>query len=407
MSRYTYVVTIDAMWDRLIRSPVTVKAVSLAYASTMPADQNGKRADPAKALIAAGQKVDNLVYEPGGPAFLEANGVRSLNTWQPGSLRPEPGDPAPFLDHFAYLLDGDLAAQEFLLDWMAHLVQQPAIKMRTAVVIIGGQGIGKTMLGSMLIDMVGAYNASTVEASDLRSQFNEWADGTQLVVVNEMAAMDNAEVCARLKAYISDDAIRINRKGVTTYPYRNVMNFLMFANPGAKLRIEEGDRRYFIWRSGAIRRLDDYYQMLMGWWRAGGDRAVLHYLLHRDLARFNPNAPAPVTAAKEALITDSRAPGIALLQEMIEADTPPFQRDLVMMADVVHALAARGIHLNQVEAGAALRSLGAEELGQKRIGTRKIRLWATKNVSHWTKATESTIAHHWASGSNPMGLEDL
>ena len=44
------------------------------------------------------------------------------------------------------LEDGGDAAVEHLLNWMAFTLQNPGKKLASAVLIIGGQGVGKTLI---------------------------------------------------------------------------------------------------------------------------------------------------------------------------------------------------------------------------------------------------------------------
>ena len=96
---------------------------------------------------------------------------------------------SPFLEHLNYILDGDTTAIGYILNWFAHLVQKPWIKIKSAPLIIGEQGIGKSMIGDMICAIVGLRNTTAVEESDLRSPFNEWIDGKLLVIVNELMTL--------------------------------------------------------------------------------------------------------------------------------------------------------------------------------------------------------------------------
>jgi len=216
--RYVYVKAVAALWDRQTRTIVSLDAVRHSHWAEMPLDDYGEPADPRDVLLKGkcGQvvdRVDTITFMPASPEiFTEENGATALNIWMPPDVVAVPGDASPFIEHINYVVDGDSTATGYALDFLAHLVQKPWLKIKCAILIIGKPGIGKSLIGEMIASILGQSNTTAVEESDLRSQFNEWMDGKQLVIVNELMTVDRQETMNRLKSYITDPRIRINRK---------------------------------------------------------------------------------------------------------------------------------------------------------------------------------------------------
>src|SRR5580704_8504396 len=120
--------------------------------------------------------VDCLDFVPGGEEItFDEDGTIVLNLWQPPPWQLDPKAEAPqlFLEHLAYLFDGDQAAIEHVLNWIAHLVQRPAERIDHALLITSeAKGIGKSTLGRILRRLVGEKNARIAQTKDLKSQFD-------------------------------------------------------------------------------------------------------------------------------------------------------------------------------------------------------------------------------------------
>lgn len=413
--RYIFIKSINAFWDRELRTVISIDGVRNAHWSDMPLKDDAPR-EPMPVLLGGVlgpeyvvDKADIMFFLPGSDELLCEGNSAKLNIWAPPTLLPVEGDVQPFLEHLIYLFDGDAQPIEWFLNWLAHLVQRPEIKQFTAVLLIGEAGIGKSIISKMICPLLGEANTATIEGHNLISQFNEWIDGAELVIVNELMMVDRLEAMERLKSYITDPWVMINRKNISTYKYANRANFLMFSNHRNAARIEKGDRRYFVWTSSAKPNSDQYYIDLMKWFDTGGDAALLYFLKQRDLSRFNPMSPPLFTEHKNAAIESSRSSAEAYLQEAFDTKTAPFKHDLVIINEIVDFLnMERHLRVNHKIVSAFLNSIGAVNLGKKRIyysddDKRRPRVWAIRNGPEWELVDEGDIRTAWRDiGENPI-----
>jgi hypothetical protein len=419
LRRYVYVKALDAFWDRGTRTVVSRDAVRHAHWAEMPVSDDGTVLDPIGVLLKRtwGQsvvdRVDTITFMPGSSEIFTENGAVALNVWTPPDIEPVPGDPSPFIEHIGYILDGDAVAIGYLLDFLAHLIQKPWRKIKVTILIIGEPGIGKSLLGEMMSKLIGEQNTTTIEESDLRSSFNEWMDGVQLVLVNELMTVDRQETMNRLKSYITDPWLRINRKNVQTYRYPNRANFLMFSNYESAAKIEKGDRRYFIWISKAKKREPDYYSALWRWFDDGGAQALLHFLQTRDISAFNPDAEPPLTKSKERVIDHSRNAIEAYLQDLFDAGDAPFQHDLIVINDLIDYLRDfKKTAVTHKTLSNFVRKNGGDTLGQKRlgkrIGDRRPMVWALRDVERWKNVDEGVVAEFYRNPlASPLSDEQI
>jgi phage/plasmid primase-like uncharacterized protein len=402
--RYVFVKQINAFWDREGRTVCELKGVANMHRADMPMNDEGdKHIDPLDIMLdgALGMtcdRVDAIGFLPGEEEIFQEGGTVVLNMWTKPNIVAIEGDVSKFLNHVDYLIDGDAFITKYILDYLAHLVQRPAEKIKSTILIIGEEGIGKSAIGEMMFRLLGEDNATTIEDSDLRSSFNEWMEGIQLVLINELHSVDTRETLNRLKSYITDPWIRINRKKVSTYKYRNRVNFMLFSNHDDAARIEKGDRRYMIWKSKAIPRDEQYYTDLWDWFDRGGAENLLFHLQHRDISQFKANSAPPTTQSKGEVMLDSRNAVDAYLQDLFDAEASPFLNDLVVVTDIMEYLADRKKNrvVTHKQVTAFLRKVGASLLGQKRLrDNTRPSVWAIRNQAIWEEATEADIKDGW------------
>lgn len=354
------------------------------------------------------RKVDTVAFEPGRERiFTDENGTVFLNLWSEGDIDPVEGDVEPFMRHLNLIFDQDQVAVAFFIKYMAHMIQHPAVKLMCAPLIIGGQGIGKSLLGEFFANLVGKHNTAFIDLNDLSSQFNGYAR-SHLIVVNEFAGSASKSVRALLKGLITSPVIYLNQKNVAAIPIANRANLIMFSNDHAALPLERDDRRYFVWISRAERQAPEYYAELAAWMSGEGAAYTLHYLKNVDLSDFNPNAAPPTNASRDALIQESMSDQHQMLQELFEAFEPPFANDLVVTSDVVEYLnSQRGPRFTVRHVASFLQLVKAAALGQCRLtdadgSVRKPRVWAARNVEAWLGRQESEIARAYRKPGLPM-----
>lgn len=202
-----------------------------------------------------------------------------------------------------------------------------------------------------------------------------------------------------MKDLITGKRIFVNPKGQAGFEIDNHMNFLLFTNEPNAAKLDADDRRYFVWRSQAAPKDQQYYQDLTAWFHGNGKRHVLDFLLRRDLSQFQRHKAPPKTPARAALIHESRADWEQYLLDAFDASDAPFDSELCIVNDLVDYFGNVGhLRISARQATSFLRDVvGATNLGQRRIrngdGTaRKPRIWAVRNSKRWEQATEAEIA---------------
>lgn len=339
----------------------------------------------AKAFMRMGRKVLRTTFCPGGERFAGD----ALNLWRGNAgLPPDPaGDPAPFLDHLAYLVP-EPDERAHLLRWLANVVQRPDRRANHGVMIVGGMGTGKSFIGRVMTQIVGRPYVSTPRTSDVKEKFNGWALAKILVVMDEVMDLGRLEITLRLKEMIADDWVSIRQPYVAPYEVPNYANFLVFTNSDDALKLEDGERRWFIIQSPAVARDAAYYKMLHDWADAGGAAAVAHNLRAFDLGDWNPKAVPPRTAAQVAMEYANLSPDFEAVQDLFTRGDFPFNGPLTVIAEVKEQ--ARLPRRNNNWYVKTIAALGAEKLRQVRLpGLGRPVVYAMRDHDRWRDATDA------------------
>lgn len=350
------------------------------------------------------RKFESLTYLPKGPEMPDGERGGRYNIWRPSGVKPTPGDVSWFLEHVEYLVP-DECERRAVLDYLAHLVQRPEQKIHFALVIRGEQGTGKSAVGELMSRIIGKSNVTRPSNDELLDKWTGWQEGAQLAVIEELMTLGKLEVTNRLKPLITDPTLRIQEKYQTTYTIENRLNLLCFTNHRDALRIEQGDRRWFIVFSPAKAREHAYYRRLFAHLNGDGPAHVAHWLMERDLSSFDAKGHAPATAAKEEMRELSMGEAEATLLSLFRDSAEPFDFDLVTTEELVDALPER-VRRQSKNLSATIKKFLEDTVNAvqhtRNTSTRgsasrltKHRLWSIRNHDHWEKVgpTERAKAH--------------
>ena len=185
----------------------------------------------------------SITYDPGKDSLVDGK----LNIWPGWGCEPKKGDVGPWLALVDHLFqETEPSAKEWFLDWCACPVQRPGLKMFTSVLFHGiTHGTGKTLVGKTLGRIYGK-NYTTIKAGDLHGGFNEWAEGRQFVMGDDVAGSNKREDNDLLKTLVTQDEIRVNVKYVPSYTIPDRINYFFNSNHPDAFFLEDTDRRFFI-----------------------------------------------------------------------------------------------------------------------------------------------------------------
>jgi hypothetical protein len=270
--------------------------------------------------------------------FIDEDGKQVLNLFNPETV-PEATDITnegqkliyKFMNHLSVLMSEDEA--ETFLDWMAYATQNPGKKILWVPLIQSIEGVGKSLIGNLLINHVfGKANAGVVDSVIIADKNNSWSSSKMLRILEEikLSGHNRYEVLNQLKPLITNGTVTRVEKFEVSSEVRNTCNFIAFTNFKDALPIDEHDRRWWLVFSpiNSLNELEkvvgqsrqDYFYPLHELARADSPYGseFKTFLLRRNIENFNPNFP-PESKHKEELaeIERSKLMGIDEVQDLI------------------------------------------------------------------------------------------
>jgi Domain of unknown function (DUF3854) len=123
-------------------------------------------------------------YDPALPPYYVGDDGKSYyNRYSGLSLKPEAGDVSPWLDLFNHVFStASEAHRNYVLDMLAFKAQRPGDRLNLSLVIIGGQGIGKSLLLETYGMCYGRYY-SEVTNRGLHMPYNEWLSDKLVILL--------------------------------------------------------------------------------------------------------------------------------------------------------------------------------------------------------------------------------
>ena len=180
--------------------------------------------------------------------LVTVNNVPQLNLYAWPDLIPQKGKWLRIRQIMEVLTDHDLDAFDWLMHWCAALIQNPARRSMVAVLVLSPQqGIGKSLFGRLLAEIIGPANSAVVSNRALKDSFNSHYV-TKLLVLADEVGMGNKsdDVMAEIKSAITDDRVHCSTPYAARMDIGNRMTWWMTSNKRRPFMVEKGDRRFTI-----------------------------------------------------------------------------------------------------------------------------------------------------------------
>jgi hypothetical protein len=229
--------------------------------------------------------------------------AKSYNLWRGWGITPKQGVWSIIYDHILHVIaDGDQEKANYILDWCAHMVQRPWEKPGVALVLIGKQGTGKSLLTHIVMRVVGGQNTLiTADGKRLFAQFNWHLADKVLIGAEEAFFAENRELSDQLKHLLTGDEIEVEHKFGQRMSIKSLHRMIMTSNHANVIEMSDDERRFFVCDVSDIRRGDETYFAPL-WRLANGEddatlAAFMHELTRRDITNWRPEPAARNVAA--------------------------------------------------------------------------------------------------------------
>ena len=223
---------------------------------------------------------------------------KHFNLWRGFSVEPKLGDCSKFLAHIRdNVCRGDEALYNWVVGWLADIVQNPAKKVGTSLVLRGPQGVGKTKVGEVFGSLLGEHYAMVSDPRFIVGRFNAHLMSCILLHCDEAFWAGDHAAEGKLKDLVTGAHYFVEFKGKEAIRVRNYVRLLVSGNQDWLVPAGFGERRFATLDVGEDHKEDHaYFAAIDAEMVNGGREALLHHLMHFDLKSVDLRT-IPKTAA--------------------------------------------------------------------------------------------------------------
>ena len=242
-----------------------------------------------------------MTFKPVANQWVNVAGVKKLNMYFGLGVQPvecTANDIKPYLKLVRdYICVGNHTHFNYLMNWLAHMVQKPEEKPGVAVVLQGGQGTGKGSMVRPLGEIIGHHYFYAQTPKAVAGNFNAHLENKMMIFADEAFFADKASTNA-LKSMITEPVQTIERKTVDMFMTPSYCRIIMASNHNNVVSAEEDERRYFVLQVSEDKKGNHEYWTDYNDWSKSIPLAgmLLYYLQNRDISKYNPRI-APCTEA--------------------------------------------------------------------------------------------------------------
>lgn len=273
-------------------------------------------------LVAAGVDANgNVKYSRGGVAWLDSTGRSqydtlvfapgataeeipgAFNLWQGFGCEARQGDCSRYLEHvYNNICGGVDEYYQYLMGWMALMVQRPASPGYAAVVLRGRKGVGKSIFVKQLGALFGQHYMQVSDAKHLVGNFNAHLRDTVLLFADEAFFAGDKRHESILKTIVTEEHLVIEAKGVDAEVSPSCLHLIMASNSEWVVPASSDERRYFVLDVKDNKMQDtDYFGAIAKEMDGGGREALLWMLQRHDVSNFNVRRPIRTEALRSQI----------------------------------------------------------------------------------------------------------
>lgn len=223
-----------------------------------------------------------------------------LNLWKGWAVTPKKGDWSLLQDLILEVLcSGNQKHADYVMNWLAYMVQHPSKPAEVALCFRGDKGTGKGTLGRAVKDLAGPQGLHIASPEHLTGRFNSHLQNVICLFADEAFWAGDKSGESKLKALVTEPTITIEGKGVDVVTAKNLIHIIMASNSDWVVPAGmDGERRFAVFEVSAKRRGDHaYFKALNEQLENGGREAMLFDLMTRDIEGWAPRNDVPQTAA--------------------------------------------------------------------------------------------------------------
>lgn len=228
------------------------------------------------------------------------NTFNGFNFDEFNQLNDEIIDINPFIKHIGILVNNEINSVNYVLDYLAHLINKPYELPRVCLLFKSKQGYGKDLFINFLEKLLGKQYISRTDDIDKNvfGDFNPILKNNLVLQLNELEGKHGFENKEKLKNLITAEQITINDKNEKLYKQSNYSRVIICSNNLTPIEIPSDDRRFVVFQAQDSKPSKKYFDKIVDCLNNNLFIYSLYkYLKNRDISNLNLSNDRPITNA--------------------------------------------------------------------------------------------------------------
>ncbi len=278
-----------------------------------------KKSNEAKEWIKTQAHVyDGFVFDPcAGPVV-----KNHLNYWEGWGVEPIAGDWSLIRNHIHTVIAPEHG--DYVIKWVAWLLQNPEKRAEVAIVLRGAKGTGKGQFVEIILDITGQHGRHLSSEDHTTGRFNGHFLNCIFAFADEAFWAGDKKLEGPLKRMITERTLMVEKKYHDATEVKNMLKLIIATNEDWAVPATADERRFAVFDVADIHQQEQaYFDALMAEKQNGGIAAMMHELMKMDLGDFHPRQDVPKTAALNEQAQFSEDPVQMVLRRCLEIGTLP------------------------------------------------------------------------------------
>lgn len=167
------------------------------------------------------------------------------NLWKGFSVEPKKGDWSLYGKHILEVLAcNNVVHADYIVTWLSQCVQHPEQQGFTALVLRGGQGVGKSTFAEWFGSLFGSHFLEVNSSNQLTGRFNAHFHNTIFLFADEAAWPGDRAGAGSLRRMVTQDTLAIEKKGVDILTVKNHIHLMLASNSNWVVPAGIDERRF-------------------------------------------------------------------------------------------------------------------------------------------------------------------
>ena len=225
----------------------------------------------------------------------------AYNMWHGFAVEEKEGDCRLFRWHlYQNVCQCNRQRYKYLLAWLADIVQNPGRKAGTAIVLVGKQGTGKSIVGDIMARLLGRHHRQVASLRFVTGRFNAHLKDCLFLQCDEAFFAGDPTAASTLKSLVTSPKLSIEFKGKEAIWIENLLRLLITSNALWVVPAGLEERRFATFEVGTDHMQDRaYFGAIMEQIDDGGAEALLHFLKNHKYSRVDLSQLPQTTALRD------------------------------------------------------------------------------------------------------------